>query len=361
MALFIGSVVLGNTISFTGLYLVFEWLLFVPFCCYHIAQSLSVTHFIIALPLLMVLLYPMSIFSFSTFSMYPLFSYFVHQPSEIGKHQIFHQKVYDYCCDSQTQDEFHSKLIVANYVCIKSYFELLNEDDEDRYCQFAGWLCKQNESSLRLIPLETFRKMANDSYDTTYYTLLTSIRANDWLIQFHPSTLVFAKGWQLFIRILIIIPCLLLDTFYLKRFSNNGQFIRNYGNVISLFGTIVAVLFLLWMIFAICELNGTKWNVFCSNMICSTHKKFVLLSSVDVFIQDCEDIMHSKEKYETYEMDKTKLESANKMLSGHSIEDLPYHNSTGLWQLISTMTIASDIVALSYFVGDCYVGATLGG
>eukprot|EP01083_Nonionella_stella_P257439 881211_1 len=96
IAIFMGSVLFGNTVSFTGTYFVFECLIFVLFGCYHIAQSLLVPY--LAIPILTLFCYPMTILSFSAFSMYPLFNYLAHQPMEIGKRKTFHSKLYAYCC-----------------------------------------------------------------------------------------------------------------------------------------------------------------------------------------------------------------------------------------------------------------------
>eukprot|EP01083_Nonionella_stella_P091303 255254_1 len=376
MAIFMGSVVLGNTVTFSGSYLVLEWLLFISFGCYHIAQSLSVSA--LAMPILILLCYPMTICSFSTFSMYPLFSYLVHDPIEIGKRQAFHQKLYQYCCDSTNQNEFNAKLIVANYVCVQTYSHQLSEDDDPQYYQFAKWLCKQNESILPHIPLQTFRKTANN---TIYHKAMRAVRAVDQLKRFRPSVMLFAKISQLLIRTVLIIPCILFDTFYLKLFAQDDKFMHNYGNVVSSLGAIVLFLFLICVLFIICEHSrsnsSSKWNVFCTNMICSTHKKFVLLTSSDEFIQKCKNIMDSvimdsEEKAQTYNI----KDEIRAIYLSHSVVDSPHHPTIErvsmvqffeecfghgsilnlhLWQSVLPILIATTVIVLSYSVGDCYM------
>eukprot|EP01083_Nonionella_stella_P208094 755440_1 len=361
IAIFMGSVLFGNTVSFTGTYFIFEWLIFVLFGCYHIAQSLLVSY--LAIPILILFCYPMTILSFSFFSMYPLFSYLAHKPMEIGKRKTFHSKLYDYCCDSKDQNEFNTKLIVANYVCVKSYFYQLREDRDEHYYQFAKWLFEQTKSDLQYITLDTFRKKANN---TTYHRMFTGIRAIQSLQMFNPSTMVFAKAAQLSIRVIMILLCLGLDTFHLKLFQNNQPFMQNYGDVLSLCGLIVMILFGIWFLFVAFESCNSKWNTFCSNMICSTHDKFVLMIPSDEFIKKCDRIMDNEEKYEMDD-ENQEIDNMDSILN-MDIKALPHYNFTerviqfvqkyskqSLYslRLISTILIAAGVIAISYFVSDC--------
>eukprot|EP01083_Nonionella_stella_P208093 755436_1 len=361
IAIFMGSVLFGNTVSFTGTYFIFEWLIFVLFGCYHIAQSLLVSY--LAIPILILFCYPMTILSFSFFSMYPLFSYLAHKPMEIGKRKTFHSKLYDYCCDSKDQNEFNTKLIVANYVCIKSYFYQLRPGGPDeRYYQFAKWLFEQNKSDLRHITLQTFRKKADN---TAYHRVFTGITAIKSLQRFNPSTMVFAKAAQLSIRMIMVLVCLGLDTFQLKLFQNNQPFMQNYGDVLSLCGLIVMILFGIWFLFVAFESCNSKWNTFCSNMICSTHDKFVLMIPSDEFIKKCDRIMDNEEKYE---MDDENQDIDMDPIINIDIKALPHHNCTERvvqfvqkyskhsvysLRLLSTIFIAAGVIAISYFVSDC--------
>eukprot|EP01083_Nonionella_stella_P025951 71452_1 len=365
IAIFMGSVLFGNTVSFTGTYFIFEWLIFVLFGCYHIAQSLLVSY--LAIPILILFCYPMTILSFSFFSMYPLFSYLAHKPMEIGKRKTFHSKLYDYCCDSKDPNdpnEFNTKLIVANYVCIKSYFYQLRPGGPDeRYYQFAKWLFEQNKSDLRHITLQTFRKKADN---TAYHRVFTGITAIKSLQRFNPSTMVFAKAAQLSIRMIMVLVCLGLDTFQLKLFQNNQPFMQNYGDVLSLCGLIVMILFGIWFLFVAFESCNSKWNVFCSNMICSTHDKFVLMIPSDEFIKKCDRIMDNEEKYEMDD-ENQEIDNMDSILN-MDIKALPHYNFTerviqfvqkyskqSLYslRLISTILIAAGVIAISYFVSDC--------
>eukprot|EP01083_Nonionella_stella_P085275 236377_1 len=165
----------------------------------------------------------------------------------------------------------------------------------------------------------------------------------------------------------MILLCLGLDTFHLKLFQNNQPFMQNYGNVLSLCGIIVLILFAIWFLFAAFESCNSKWNVFCSNMICSTHHKFVLMIPSDEFIKKCDHlIMHNEEKDE---MDDENQEIDNmESIINMDIKSLPHYkfterviqfvqkyakHSVYSLQLLSTILIAAGAIAFSHYVGDC--------
>eukprot|EP01083_Nonionella_stella_P243313 847940_1 len=295
--------------------------------------------------------------------MYPLFNYLAHQPMEIGKRKTFHSKLYAYCCD--TEDEFDTKLIIANYVCVKSYFHQLKQDEGyEQYYQFAKWLFELKHSDLRHITLETFRKKANS---TTYHKVFAGIRAIKSLQMFNPSIMVFAKVTQLSTRMIMVLLCLGLDIFYLKLFANNNKFMQNYGNVLSLVGVIVTVLFVIWfiLIFVVFESCKSKWDAFSSNMICSTHHKFVLMMSSDEFIETCDSILYNKENDEIDD-ENQEIDSMDSIIN-MDVKALPYYNVTeevvqfvqkyaklSLYslRLISTILIAVAALVVSHFVND---------
>eukprot|EP01084_Bolivina_argentea_P083742 151608_1 len=65
LSIFMGSFLLQNIFTFTGLYMILEFMIFIPFYCYYIAQSLCMTF--LSIPTLIIFCYPTAIFSLFSF------------------------------------------------------------------------------------------------------------------------------------------------------------------------------------------------------------------------------------------------------------------------------------------------------
>eukprot|EP01084_Bolivina_argentea_P228832 386386_1 len=89
------------------------------------------------------------------------------------------------------------------------------------------------------------------------------------------------------------VACVLLDAFYLNLFQLDSNFMTIYKHVITLFGIIGIILFLIWLSLVCYEIFVLKWDSFCFNMITPKHPKFVLTTSTDDFIKQCKDILNS--------------------------------------------------------------------
>eukprot|EP01084_Bolivina_argentea_P048372 89132_1 len=347
ISVFMGTILFDTAISFTGYYFLFEYLIFVLFGCYHISQSFSVPY--LAIPILCVFCYPMTIFSFSGFSMYPLFNHLLTGPMEIGKREKFYKKVYKYCCESQNQLEFNQKLIIANYVCIRSYFTQIDKSDE-QYYQFCKWLHHQNPFHLTHITIKEFKRRSNN---TIYRKIFSKITSMQQLTMFSPASLMLSKCAQLLIRSIAIIPLIVLDTFYLKLFNIDSQFMKNYGNVISVIGIVAVILFLVWCCFIIFESYVDKWNFFCSNMITSTHKQFILISSVEEFIDKCQGIFNNAE---TRPKDITNEEQ---VIDDDSEYSLPHYDVTNKLDKFIDEHIGLDFLNLCGFICNILIAIAI--
>ena len=117
----------------------------------------------------------------------------------------------------------------------------------------------QNEEDLQHIALHTFQQKANQTMKMKIFEGIMSIQ---WLKRFIPfkmfygenfelfvDTMLSGKSLQLFIRTIVIIPCILLDAFYLNLFNDGSVFQPKYKNVLSIFGVIGSILFLICLSF----------------------------------------------------------------------------------------------------------------
>eukprot|EP01084_Bolivina_argentea_P203118 346957_1 len=234
--------------------------------------------------------YPAAIFSLSTFTTYPLLKYLLTNPTEIGKKEAFYKKIYQYCCNSTDEFEFNAKLIIINYLCLKQYFGNLNESDDFDYYKFSKWFMEQKESDLPYISHKLFQQKSNSTIYEKIFQEISNIGMMDTM-QKEVTHMLISKLLQVFIRIMFIIPCVLLDAFYLKQFNSQTIFMFHYKTALTTLSMIALILFLIWICVFIYQIFVSKWNRFCFRMITSKHPKFILFTSADEFINKCDKIL----------------------------------------------------------------------
>eukprot|EP01084_Bolivina_argentea_P271196 461367_1 len=284
LSIFMGGLIFQQIFTFIGMYMILELLICVPFYSF----CISYLHFsprrsrILSIPFLVVFCYPLAMWSLSFFSTYPLLLYLVTQPHEIGKKLQFHKELYNYCCKSEDEREFEMKLVIINYVCIKSSFERLQASEDMEYYAFAHKLYSTPESKLNQITLKSLRNVWS---------------FNKWRL---PWILIPMKRIQCPIRFICIILFGLLDIFWLHTFQTDSVFMGLYGNIIVPFCAIGVVVFLLWISFGVYQIFVSKWYKFCHYMHASKHSSFVLLSTVKEFKTECDKILKQNISSNTY-------------------------------------------------------------
>eukprot|EP01084_Bolivina_argentea_P152152 265456_1 len=286
IGMFIASFTLHHIFTLTGLYFSVESLIFVLFYCSYCAHLSSIPY--LSVPILILLFFPLTILSISGLSIYPLLSYLTTDPTKIGETEEFYKALYAYCNDG-SETEFNTKIIIVNYVCVKSYQSKLSKltIQNETYFAFAQWLLKQRQSNLQDITLKELNQRANHSF---YNKLIQSL---DVIIHSHGikvAQLLYAKVFHTAVRTIMITLCILLDLLYLENFNKQSPLMKIYGNVFKVFGLSAAVLLLVWLCIIVYERYLSRWHTFCYHMIGAKHSKFVLITSVQQFIQQCDEI-----------------------------------------------------------------------
>eukprot|EP01084_Bolivina_argentea_P061829 113031_1 len=272
--LFIAAFVFDKLLTFIGLYMIFELITVIPLFAYYIASLLSFNKWLFV-PFLLVFCYPISILVLSGFSIYPLLTYLLTNPYQIGRKQMFHRQLYEYCCDSKNNNEFKLKMVVINYVSIRSYFNVLNEDDDQKYFEFAHALYNTIPSRLGYFRLNASVHNMNEYW----YSKKATIR------------IINVKIVQFLIRTMLIPLCVLLDIFYTDIFYSGSVFMVKYGNVTAALSIVGIILFVTWILLLIKHRFISKWETFCFSMIATKHDSFVLLTTIEDFINECDQVL----------------------------------------------------------------------
>eukprot|EP01084_Bolivina_argentea_P084467 152743_1 len=280
---FITVFLLKNVFCFTGLYLIFEFAIFIPLYCYYFSYLLGKLY--LTIPMGIILFYPYAMWSLASFSTFPMLSYVQTNPNEIGRKEEFHDKMYQYCKHSKNTKEYEQKIVIINYLCIKTYFEKLTKSYDEEYYDFAEWLFKLSSNELPHINMQIFTTKGKHFAQNMFFNQISK------MISLHGSqnetlTILNIKICQIAFRLVMIIISMLLDVFYLKIFNDE------YGFIQTLLA-ITLILFVVWSLWIIYETFASKWNHFCLHMIASKHEKFGLLITVSEFIQQCDDILTS--------------------------------------------------------------------
>eukprot|EP01084_Bolivina_argentea_P195519 335385_1 len=274
LSVFMGALIFQQIFTMTGFYLVFELALWIPFSIYYAVQELSLSRWLYV-PLLLILCYPATIIILYNFFIYPLLIYWISNPNEMGRKEMFHIELYRYCCRSENDidAEFRLKLIVINYLCIQSYFETLTQSDDPEYFKFAHVLYHATESELRDYGMSHLENILYTRLDT---------RSNIY----HILKLKFAQS---ILRIVFIPVALLLDSFYFHVFQSNSVFMMHHKNIVLVFGILGFILFITFVV--LMYMFSSKWNKFSCYMIASKHDSFVLFTSIEDFIHQCDDLL----------------------------------------------------------------------
>eukprot|EP01084_Bolivina_argentea_P314818 545321_1 len=190
----------------TGVITVCDFIIFIPFYSYYIPYIFSKSY--LTIPILLFLSYPIAIFTFCGFSIFPALIYLKTQPDQIGEKEEFYQTLYQYCNQSKNKDEFDRKVILLNYLCLKTYMHKLAKNSE--YYQFAKWLYENDETNVQTISMQEFQ-------DKT-------VRLFDNSIIFHLEkrvilSLVNIKVIHVVIRTILMTTALSLDLFFFDTFK----------------------------------------------------------------------------------------------------------------------------------------------
>eukprot|EP01084_Bolivina_argentea_P189441 325766_1 len=229
---------------------------------------------VLCIPLSMILLYPFAIYTLCGFSIYPVLTHMVTIPDQVGKRPLFYRKMYKYCCAPGNRVEFYKRLLAINYVCVQSYFDRLSHPSYDKYDSFARALHSKT-------PMQLYEsKYLLDKF----YPTMKHQKVPEHLV----SAGVNFKLGQLLVRTISIICCLCLDIFYFETFQRSSEFMIHYETVLIVLGLFGASLFCIWLFFIFRE---SKWNLFCRYMIAARHELFVLVTTIDDFTKQCDDIL----------------------------------------------------------------------
>eukprot|EP01084_Bolivina_argentea_P313847 543556_1 len=320
--IFLSAFIFQQIFTFTGMYITLELLILVPFFVYYYIEKLSLSFMT-----LLIFWYPFAIYVLSGFSLYPILTKFLCRPEEIGRKQMFHLKLYEYCCKSEDKAEFMLKLKIANYVCIQSYFHILKESDDPDYFSFANELYNTNPSQLPNI------KFSPENH----------IRNQNWIG--HKGSFVLKIMWMklitLALRICLIVAAVLMDVFYNELFQQDSQFMQYYGNVILLLGIVISIFLITWIGGIVYQLFVSKWSLFCHHMITSKHSSFFLVESIEDFIAKCDLILAKTNKCNLEPSDKRKVIPPSKTINQ---------------RYIATNTSAQFVLLFCYTISLFYLG-----
>eukprot|EP01084_Bolivina_argentea_P280598 479899_1 len=197
VAWMVSSVVVHDIHSITGIYLVIEFIIAIPFYCYYIAHTTlhGFSKSYLTVPILLLIWHQIALFSFATFSTYPAIIYIKTNPIEIGQKEQFFKSLYKYCNSSQSQHEFDTKLIIINYLCLKQ-FQNSNVNTGVFY-QFEQWLLSFAESDLCNISIEQFHQQTK--FDNASHVNILHPE------HYNLSLLLKVKSLQIIIRVIFII------------------------------------------------------------------------------------------------------------------------------------------------------------
>eukprot|EP01084_Bolivina_argentea_P167640 290909_1 len=340
IGIFIASVWLKHSFTLTGWYFVLEFILFVPFYSYYITKVYSMPDWV-SIPVFILLFYPILIASFSAFSIFPALSYFQTNSTKIGENQTFYQTMYEYYKKSSCESERRLKIVIINYVCLISYFDSIDEDENEDYYQFAQWLCDHSPSDLQYISLEEFHHYSDHSFtgnNVLYWDEKKAIIINTKII-------------QILIRVSMVIVSLLLDLCYFETFTHGSSFMNKYGNEMKTLSILAIILLIIWFCWLIYEIFISKWNQFCHNMIAPKHPKFTLLTTIDKLITKCEKIqtiIQESSDFSNY--------NSGRRVCGHQYATKQYYASkqnnletTALIWLTTIINVYVNVFILSMF------------
>eukprot|EP01084_Bolivina_argentea_P056799 103889_1 len=234
--------------------------------------------------------------------------------------------MYEYCCNSKNKDEFNLKLIVVNYVCIKSYVKTLTRSYDIDYYEFAQKLSNATWPELDNFALHEFDNIVKNKLDANQ---------NMYIFKF-----INFKLGQFFIRTIFIVSCLLLDIFYLKTFRIGSLFMNHYGDSAAIFGILCMLLFCVWIISIIYQLFISKWSKFCYYMIASKHGSFVFFQSVEDFQNECDDAVACIEEMRIHNVMNTRQKSGINYLQ---------ESEEGYWfERIKKFLVVDNLVSNEY-------------
>ena len=262
---FIGSIMIMRIFSFVGLYLTFEIIFLVPMCSQCVARQLdlpSLTH----IPFLMLSWFPFITLMLSSVSLNAFFTRQLTHPERIGKKQAFHEAMFQYCLSSFSMEQFNMKLVVINYLCIRSYGDRIVHSMDSSFWEFAEPLFNCPESDLM-------------SYE------LKSYQFNDTELRLYSKL----KFYQVLLRFLFVFCFAFLDLFYIEFFKQT-ELEAAFGNSIAIMASTCLVLLFIWITWFVWNLRGKnlKWLVFCRYMTMSKHDKFTLSVPVSEFQMRCD-------------------------------------------------------------------------
>eukprot|EP01084_Bolivina_argentea_P295014 507789_1 len=290
LAWMLASFVIHGIFSITGLYLMAESIIVIPFYCYYVLYLFyGFDKSYLTIPTLVFIWYPIALFSFATFSMYPAITYLHTNPMEIGQKEQFYRSLYEYCNLSNNQREFDTKLIIINYLCAEAYLRRHENFDVSNvmFGKFAQWLLKVGESNLSNISIEEFHQQSK--FNNIY--LLNILHPEYYSL----SSLLNVKIFHSVIRMMFLISALLLDIFHFNTFDHSSVFMKMYEESIVILMVFILVLFVIWCVWIWMESFCSNWNYFCSNMITPKHSYFVLTQTSQQIIYECEQIYMSKQ------------------------------------------------------------------
>eukprot|EP01084_Bolivina_argentea_P000429 808_1 len=264
--IFIGAFIFQKIFTFIGLYIIFEFLVVMPVFAHYISNKLSMPP-LLSLISLFIFWCPATICALSAFSLYPILIFLWTNPRKVGRNQIFHQKLYEYCCNSKDADEFDNKLITINYACMEY------TDDLDN----AEWL-------------ENFQAKGSNKWIDAYK--LQDFDSRKYVQG--SESIENLKILQIIMRTIFTTFFALMDTFYLGTFENGSAFMNKYQNIIMLFTGIGILLFVIWFCLVMQQLFWSKWNRFCRYMVISKFDSFILTTTEEEFIHKCDRLLRQK-------------------------------------------------------------------
>eukprot|EP01084_Bolivina_argentea_P295013 507788_1 len=352
LAWMLASFVIHGIFSITGLYLMAESIIVIPFYCYYVLYLFyGFDKSYLTIPTLVFIWYPIALFSFATFSMYPAITYLHTNPMEIGQKEQFYRSLYEYCNLSNNQREFDTKLIIINYLCAEAYLRRHENFDVSNvmFGKFAQWLLKVGESNLSNISIEEFHQQSK--FNNIY--LLNILHPEYYSL----SSLLNVKIFHSVIRMMFLISALLLDIFHFNTFDHSSVFMKMYEESIVILMVFILVLFVIWCVWIWMESFCSNWNYFCSNMIIPKHPKFILSQTEKQLIYQCEKIYMSKQSmvngkvqntncFSQYESKFNQDKSMTKMCIGHLVG---IYGSILCWIFVIT-TKYPNCMKHSYFV-----------
>ena len=287
LSTFIAGFLYQDIFTFIGLYMTVEMLLWIPVCVkmaideHPLVSALDDVGFGCCFWLLLLLLsicsisclalfwYPVSICVFPFFSIYPFRIKMLTRPDGIGRNQVLHEKLFEYCLDASDDKEFKQKIFLINHVCIKMCFDRLKRSDSPQWYRLAKRVRDWNPR-LRASRFNTVCEMAQ--------------------LQEEIPLIVQMKSYQGVMRVIGLSFALIMDLIIGNTLSVHSPFVDSYGHVLTSVGPFLCLVLLLWIGLFVKDAfgNGSKWHMFSRLMVCTKHKDFFLAASVETIIRRCD-------------------------------------------------------------------------